>query len=129
MAEAKFLARPGEYAPLIRRGDREGLMALLTDQRVEALVRRTRSPGPATPCGRLRSACWCTLCQRAMWGMRLVQEPVQEILVLNIHRRGLLLVGPCEGGAHGGEGSRSATTRRSAAGDVWGSGARVWQVV
>jgi len=76
VAEAKFLARPGEYAPLIRRGDHEGLMALLTDQRVEALVRRTRSSSPANPCGRLRSACWCTLCQRAMWGMRLVQEPV-----------------------------------------------------
>ena len=39
VAEAKFLARTEEYSRLIRSGDVEGIMRLLTDSRVEALVR------------------------------------------------------------------------------------------
>lgn len=38
VAEAKFKARPDEYSSLIRRGDVDGIMKLLTDERVEALV-------------------------------------------------------------------------------------------
>lgn len=38
MAEAKFRSRPEEYAELIRAGDADGLMALLTDRAVELKV-------------------------------------------------------------------------------------------
>lgn len=38
VAEAKFLARTAEYSRLIRSGDVEGIMRLLTDTKVEALV-------------------------------------------------------------------------------------------
>jgi hypothetical protein len=38
VAEAKFRARPQEYARLIRQRDTDGLMALLTDEAVEAKV-------------------------------------------------------------------------------------------
>ncbi|KAK9837504.1 hypothetical protein WJX81_007337 [Elliptochloris bilobata] len=38
VAEAKFLARTADYTRLIEAGDAEGLMRMLTDERVEALV-------------------------------------------------------------------------------------------
>ena len=38
VAEAKFRARPQEYARLIRQRDSDALMALLTDEAVEAKV-------------------------------------------------------------------------------------------
>lgn len=38
VAEAKFRAQPQEYSELIRAQDADGLMALLTDEAVEAKV-------------------------------------------------------------------------------------------
>ncbi|KAG2454975.1 hypothetical protein HYH02_000801 [Chlamydomonas schloesseri] len=38
VAEAKFLAKPEEYSALIRAGDADGIMALLTDKEVERRV-------------------------------------------------------------------------------------------
>lgn len=42
VAEAKFLANREEYSRLIRAQDADGLMRLLTDEGVEAKVRRAR---------------------------------------------------------------------------------------
>ncbi|GAB2285948.1 Chorismate mutase [Dionaea muscipula] len=40
VAEVKFLDAPGEYVPLIRAKDKDGIMKLLTDEKVENMVKK-----------------------------------------------------------------------------------------